>query len=60
MNNKFKHGGLIIVAAFGLSACSVNVTDEGISRSDTRKIICDMVDKEALQDADDCKHYKKN
>ncbi len=45
---------LFLVGALG--ACTVTVDEgrDGLSRSQVRNMICDMVDEEALEDSDDC------
>ncbi len=58
--NKFKHGSLLIIAALGLSACSVSVTDENnLSRTEVRRIVCDMVDNGAMNDEDRCDRLER-
>ncbi len=61
--NKFKHGSLLIIAALGLSACSVSVTDSDDywrHSKDTKKIICEMVDKDALKNPEQCEERNQN
>ena len=61
--NKFKHGGLVIIAAFSVSACSVSVSEDSSHwrhKQDTRKIICEMVDSDALNKPEKCEDYTTN